>query len=566
MRFLKHTFSILLFSFLIAINFLCRGKHAVKEKEIVNAPAKMDERVNENISDILQYALANKGKINDSIKLFLTPVVQSFYDEKKYGNVWSKDEHWQAVADSLYDFIGHAELYGLFPNDYHLKDLLQIKRRLSRDTIAKTDAILWSDADLMLTDAFMRILQHLKQGRLLPDSVSVPKSNSATKSFFTNNLSNALKSNSVALILNSVEPKHSGYVELKEKLPEFLDSMDKTIYTYLFYPNKDSSAFIKDLQRRLQQSGFMDSTNKSIDSAELSGVIKKVQQKKHIKQDGKISTALINSLNSNDQEKFKRIAINLDRYKLLPDSLPEKYIWVNLPAYYLKVIEDDTVAIWSKVIVGKPETHTPVLNSYISDMVTYPQWTIPNSIIKKDILPALKSDPGYLSRKGFTLFDLKGEPVNPYSITWAKYTKGIPYKIRQGSGDDNALGILKFNFNNRYNVYLHDTNQRYLFKNTTRALSHGCVRVQKWEELAFFIARNDSSNAKEDDSLRYNSDSIKTWLANKVRKRIAVNTKLPLFIRYFTCEAKNNKIVFYDDIYGDDKILRGKYFAGKYAE
>jgi murein L,D-transpeptidase YcbB/YkuD len=196
-------------------------------------------------------------------------------------------------------------------------------------------------------------------------------------------------------------------------------------------------------------------------------------------------------------------------------------------------------------------------------MITYPKWTIPNSIIKNEILPALKKNAGYLARKGFHLVDAKGEMVDPWSVNWAKYTKGIPYNIVQGSGDDNALGIFKFNFNNPYSVYLHDTNQRYLFKNKARALSHGCVRVQDWEKLAFYIADNDSIYQKPGSVRLYNVDSIKNWLATKERKRIIVKNRIPLSIRYFTCEGKNGKIVFYDDIYGEDKLLREKYFARK---
>jgi murein L,D-transpeptidase YcbB/YkuD len=196
-------------------------------------------------------------------------------------------------------------------------------------------------------------------------------------------------------------------------------------------------------------------------------------------------------------------------------------------------------------------------------MVTYPQWTIPESIIKKDILPALKTNPGYLEKKGFNLVDSKGEVVDPYTVNWAKYKNGIPWKVMQGSGDDNALGIFKFNFSNPYSVYLHDTNERWLFKNSMRALSHGCVRVQNWEALAFYIARNDSLNKTKNNELSYTVDSIKTWLVNKDRKRIIVKNRLPLYIEYFTCEVKNNKLVFYDDIYNDDKMLADKYFANK---
>jgi len=110
---------------------------------------------------------------------------------------------------------------------------------------------------------------------------------------------------------------------------------------------------------------------------------------------------------------------------------------------------------------------------------------------------------------------------------------------------------------------LHDTNQRYLFANANRALSHGCVRVQNWEALAFLIAQNDSLATKEGHPLSYNSDSIKTWIANKSRKTIMIKKRMPLFIEYFTCEVKNGKLFFYNDVYNDDRYLEQKYFANK---
>lgn len=96
-----------------------------------------------------------------------------------------------------------------------------------------------------------------------------------------------------------------------------------------------------------------------------------------------------------------------------------------------------------------------------------------------------------------------------------------------------------------------------------RSLSHGCVRVQEWEKLAFYIIRNDSTKMPEGDTLAYNTDSITNWIANKERHRIPVKNKIPLFIRYFSCEGNNGSIKFYDDIYGEDKRLKEKYFAGK---
>ena len=543
--------------------FSCKAKHAAVEKQIVETPAEMDPKVAENIKEVLQYALDNNGKINDSIKLHLPVIVNSFYRNNNYNNTWSKDESWAPLADSLYNFIETAEAYGLFPSDYHYQELMKIKNVLAADTLAKRDANVWTKAELMLSDAFMQITKHLKQGRLLPDSISLTGDTTLTNDFFIKNLVTVNEQQTLLPLFKTLEPTHTGYIELKKAVKKFADSMDRKVYTYLVYPGKDSMAFISNLQKRLQQGKYLDPSVKHADSSQLAEAIKKFQKRRSIKADGKITAALVRNLNATDAEKFKRIAINIDRYKQLPARLPEKYIWVNLPGFYLRMYDADTIVFESKTIVGKPATPTPQLNSQITDMVTYPQWTIPNSIIKKDILPEMKKNADYLSRKGFHLVDLNGEAVDPWSVNWTKYSKGIPYKILQGSGDDNALGILKFNFNNPYDVYLHDTNQRYLFKNAARALSHGCVRVQQWEKLAYYIATNDSINQKPGTAPSYTIDSIKTWLANKERKRIIVKNRIPLFIRYFTCEVKNGKIIFYDDIYGEDKMLREKYFAGK---
>ena len=202
-----------------------------------------------------------------------------------------------------------------------------------------------------------------------------------------------------------------------------------------------------------------------------------------------------------------------------------------------------------------------MLTSEITQLITYPQWVPPPSIVAKEILPGVKKDPGYLSRKGFSLVDSKGNEVDPYSVNWSKYNKTMPYRVVQGSGDANALGIMKFVFNNKYSVYLHDTNQRYLFANSMRSLSHGCVRVQEWQKLALYIMKNDSLNAVGNNYTKI--DSVMTWLQRKEKRSIPVRNKIPVYIRYFTCEGKKDGFVFYDDIYNEDKYLREKYFASK---
>ncbi|HRP18726.1 MAG TPA: L,D-transpeptidase family protein, partial [Ginsengibacter sp.] len=344
-------------------------------------------------------------------------------------------------------------------------------------------------------------------------------------------------------------------------VPSFVKEMDTTHYDFIPFPDKDSLGLIRNVYSRLLKAGFADSSSIAPDSAAFASALKRYQAKMGLEADGKLGKMTIGRLNQTDDRRFRMIALSLDKYRRRA-TMPQTYIWANIPSFRLDVWVDDTLRLQSRIVVGKPTTPTPTLVSGINNMVTFPIWTIPESIIKTEILPQLRKDPGYLARKGYNLFTNKGEEVDPFSVDWSKYKNGIPWRIIQGSGDDNALGIFKFNFNNPFSVYLHDTNQRYLFGNTNRALSHGCVRVQKWRELADIIANRDSVLSAK-TRLAYNMDSIKVWLGEGARKTIYMKNKFPLYIDYFTCDDNNGKLGFYDDIYNEDALLIEKYFTAK---
>lgn len=546
----------------------CNDHSTKEDKGAVTKPDDMNEKMADQVKAALDKTAANAGKLDDSTQLISYHIVEQFYKKNDYAPVWSSAAKWQPLGDSLYNFIKDAENEGLFPNDYHFRHLKVLRDTLDRDSLARLNAQFWTRAEVLLTDGFMHLIKDLKQGRLQADSLSMNKDSVLVDKFFIATLNDLVEKKNFTGTLISLQPKHKNYWELKRGIKKFVDSMDRRVFTHIVFPfkrgdAKDSLYFIKLLQKRLTESNCMQSGVKQADSATLANAIKKYQVQKGLTADGKYGRNLINALNSNDAEKFKRIAITLDRYKQLPPKMPEKYIWVNLPSYYMQMMNSDTVVFESKVICGKPETRTPLLTSEISDIITYPTWTVPTSIIVKQYLPRLKSNPNYISRLGLKLVNGKGETISPGSVNWSKYSRGIPYRIVQGSGDNNSLGVIKFNFDNPYAVYLHDTNQRYLFKNASRALSHGCVRVQEWEKLAYYIADNDSILSKRNDTLRYTSDSIKNWIANKERHRIDVKNHIPLYIRYFSCEGKNGEVKFYEDIYGEDRQLMEKYFAKK---
>jgi murein L,D-transpeptidase YcbB/YkuD len=255
-------------------------------------------------------------------------------------------------------------------------------------------------------------------------------------------------------------------------------------------------------------------------------------------------------------DRFRQIAVNLDKYKLLPDTLPSTRVWVNIPSYQLKLYEADTLVVESKVIVGKAKTPTPELVSMIRNFITYPQWTVPSSIVHKEMIPKIQQNIDYLVKQNLMVVDKNDNLVDPNTINWSKMSKKyFPYVIRQRQGDDNSLGVIKFNFRNKHSVYLHDTNARWLFQQSKRSLSHGCVRVQKWKELAEFLVRK--------DSLTMPTDTLSNWIKRKEKHEVSGFERVPIYFRYFTCEAVDGKIRFYEDIYGIDSKFVEHYFATK---
>ncbi len=540
----------------------CKNKGGTRKDTIAVTPEQLQAKATDIIRSSIIHAAASGGTLSDSVILSQSRLSKLLYEKYEYVPVWCKEKNWLPAGDSFFHFIDKAQLFGLFPEDYHAKEIAAIRAQFYNDSLGKhdrKDALLWAKADMMLTDAFFQMVKDIKLGRLPQDSITLRKDSVLTDSFYMSQF-DGIQQTSFAQVFQSLEPQHKGYLALKKAIPKFLDSADHRSFTKVPAPGKDPVGFNKALQKRLFEQGFIAYDSVAADSASIAQAVKKFQEKKNITVDGRAGEGTLRMLNDNDRDRFIRIAISMDKYKMLPEKMPSKYVWVNIPSYYMQLMDGDSVKINSKVVVGKTKTRTPVLTSNINELITYPQWVPPPSIVMKEILPAVKKNPGYLAKKGFSLVDSKGEEVDPYTVDWSKYSKGIPYRVVQGSGDANALGIMKFVFSNKYSVYLHDTNQRYLFGAAMRSLSHGCVRVQEWDKLTYYLLRNDSLSIGRGYS---KADSVRTWLQNKQKRSVALKNKMPVFIRYITCEGKNGGIIFYDDIYGDDKKLKERYFASK---
>ncbi len=533
----------------------CHDKNSKDEKDNQKgAPAAI--KGGTDIRSMLQFAADNNDQLNDTTSLNYRKLLDSVYEANNFTPLWSDKQRWRAPGDSLFDFIVNSKDYGLFPSDYHYSGLAFIRRVIDEDTVARKNALFWARADLMLTDAFFTFVKHLKQGRIPYDSVTLRKDSVLADTIFTRTLASALQSGTISLSLHALEPKYKGYDSLKAYIKDFLATAHLRKLTWIDYPNKDSVTLHRSLFRRLQEVGYIDSAAVDADTAAMAGAIRSYQKANKMKVTGKPSEDLVTMMNNSDWEKFKRIAITLDRYKLLPDTLPYVYVWVNLPSFTLQVVDSDTVVLESKVIVGAPKTRTPLLTSEISNFITFPQWTVPMSIIMKEMLPAIKNNVDYLRKQNLMIVDDNDSVRDPLKINWKRLNKNnFPYQIKQRQGDDNSLGVMKFNFRNKYDVYLHDTNVRWMFDKNFRALSHGCVRVKEWRKLSDFLVRN--------DTMRYHPDTLRAWIKRQEKHTIYGFARVPIYLRYFTCEGKKGKILFHDDIYFEDRELRNRYFANK---
>jgi murein L,D-transpeptidase YcbB/YkuD len=540
---------------LFVVTISCNDSTDEIKPDFVAEPENISTHVSKNLEKLLALSKENRSRLNDSTVLSQILLTDNFYKKNDHQPIWSDNGQWLPVTSELISFFDSCRYYGLFPSDYHQEEIESVKSK-TLDSLSALDAMLWTTGEILLTDAFMGIAHDIRLGRLPLDTITGRKDSTVTAEVFGGLLNRFSKQGNLSQLMKELEPKHEEYVKLKEGLYDFLDSAEFKRTTYISYPSKDSLAMMDQLQRRLFELDYLLSPKEELDSTAWKQVIRKYQKDQKLTVTGKLNASTVHKLNFTDLEKFKQVAVTMDKLKQIPDTLPATRVWVNIPAYFLKVYEEDTVALESRVIVGTSKTPTPEIVSIIGNFVTYPQWTVPFSIIHKEMIPRIQKDINYLAKQNLMVVDKDDNIIDPATINWSKMSKKyFPYMIKQRQGDDNSLGVMKFNFRNKHSVYLHDTNARWLFQKSQRSLSHGCVRVQKWKELAEFLVRK--------DTLTIPVDSLNSWISRKEKRVVQGFERVPIFIRYFTCEGREGKIRFYDDIYGSDKLLREKYFSNK---
>lgn len=522
------------------------GKHDQK-KDLVRLPQLVNEHVNTHLEELLAELDSTDKFVLYHDSIIAPDWVRLAYEIKEFKPLWTSRAQILPATDSLIKHINSAWIWGLNPEEYHrhLIDSLY-KGRVDNET-GKYDAMRIAELEILLTDAFYKMAVHVSKGRIMPDTLIVNRFKRNEINFKPEELlKKFITTADLAGTFRPFEPKHKSYHLTKEGVKEFFIRFAHTNWDSIPPRDKDPGLYYSRLKARLAAWNLYDSTAGTNDSVRISAAVKRFQEMRGLEADGKVGKFTLKALNQKPKDYLKQFAVNLERWRVEPDSLPVRYVWVNIPEYRMRLIDSDTVFLESRVVVGAPKTQTPELKSTIRYFTLYPFWNVPFSIATKEMIPIVQKDTSYLRKKNFEVLDRKGNIVDPTTLDWKRFNKNyFPYRFRQREGEDNSLGILKFQFHNKHGVYMHDTNSKNFFGKEVRAFSHGCIRLEKFKELAEYLITPDTSKIPV--------DSLRRRMNEKIQRTINLSRPVRIYTKYYTAVPREGKVVLHLDIYGRDE-------------
>jgi L,D-transpeptidase YcbB len=498
--------------------------------------------------------------------LFSSVVLRRFYSERLFLPAWTDGAALPEIAYEMRYEIQQVQFDGLNPNDYHLQAINQLFNRFesARRGQGEFSMVDFANLDVLLTDAYIIISSHLYLGKINPESLKSEWNiqRSAPELMIDERLNQALQNQSIRKSFEELYPSFLVYKKMRDAL-RFLYEDEKRFQSNPLAQWKtlkidksiklgDSHSQMDEIRARLRFWKYLDDDqpedHKIYDSLMQPAIIK-LQKRHGMEPDGVIGQGTIHALNQKPTDLIATARINMERFRWLPENVKDQeVILVNTANFQLDFIAKKDTLLSSRVIVGKNYHSTPQFSAEMSYLVFSPTWTIPNSITRNEIIPAVKKNPDYLRSKNMKVLTANGQEVNAASIDWQKVNpRNFPYIIRQEPGEQNALGLVKFMFPNKYSVYIHDTPARSLFAREDRALSHGCIRLQKPFEFAKILLQQDPT---------WTDEKIRESMKLSKERIVNLDRKIPVVILYLTfwTDSSGNEY-FRRDIYNRDQEI-----------
>jgi murein L,D-transpeptidase YcbB/YkuD len=453
------------------------------------------------------------------------------YAEHDFQPLWSGDAEALERQRMARGELARAEEHGLEPSRY----------ASAGSSLAVENA---TETDVRLTLDVLRYARDIRSGRLLPHEVyrdvDLPQATFDPAA----DLVSAVRRSEIANFFADLPPVQPEYQRLVAALARY-----RGIEARGGWPSIPGNREVKTDGTDPRLRVLMERLRvEDPEAADPVTAVKRYQQRNGLTADGRPGALTLEMLNVSATERVAQIAANLERWRWLPRPFETRYIAVNVPDQSLQLIDNGKVLLTSRVIVGRPQTPTPIFRATAIAITVNPAWNVPRSIAVKEILPRLKREPAYLATQDMVLVNGPADDRSGARINWQRMTADrFPYEIRQLPGAKNALGKLKFELPNRFSVYLHDTPGRAAFERDRRALSHGCIRVQEILPLAALAMSGESNIARE---------NLDTLIAGGETVQIALSESLPVYVLYWTAIAsEDGSVGFRRDLYGRDRRL-----------
>lgn len=458
-----------------------------------------------------------------------------FYKSRNYQYAWFDSTGLAEQANNFMNLLD-ITIAQLDDSSLYNKKLNQLYVRVQADSAKHKRSL---QTELYLTGQFFEYASKVYKGSDIDATELgwyIPRRKYNLTALLDSAIGTAIKKQTLYLPLNrqfnTLREAIAKYNQIKKK-----DTWDSIAVPSKPYKSGDTSQAITLIKHRLFLLGdYADNDSSNVYDSSFAAAVKSYQHRLGLVEDGALGVNTMKELNIPITERIKSLLINLERIRWMPAENDSSFILVNIPEFKLHVFDSGQQKFQMRIIVGKEGTSTVIFTGDLKYIVFSPYWNVPESIVRKEIVPGMKRGVNYIQKHNM---EITGN------------ANGLPL-VRQKPGNDNALGNVKFLFPNEFNIYLHDTPNRDLFSQNNRMFSHGCIRIQEPQKLAEYLLRNNP---------QYTPEIIDSLMHLGKEKWVTLNHPVRVYLGYFTAWVDvDGKVNFRKDIYGHDQKMAAKLF------
>jgi len=481
-----------------------------------------------------------------------SPAIAEFYQNHEFAPLWtgnSNKTRWRALMDAL----GNASAQGLPTASYNAAALASAYDRARSPS--ERGAF-----EIQASQAFLKYASDVQSGVVNPVTID-PNMTLVPPRRGQRNLLDAFSKSTPSAFMAALEPRNPDYPRLlneKIRIEQVIASggWGAKVSARALKPG-DSGPQVAAMRARLLAMGYGSAGSGTQYDAALEHAVAQFQTDNGLNNDGVAGTFTLNAINTSPKQRLVQVVVGLERLRWLNKPLGRRYIMVNEADFTATVIDGGKPVFSTRVVIGKPgRWRTPEFEQMMTHLIINPSWFVPGSIAGGEYLPQLLSNPGVLDRQGIVMTNTAGVVVDPTTVDFTQYSKtNFPFSLRQPPGDDNALGMVKFMFPNRFSIYLHDTPAKALFAKDIRTYSHGCVRLQDPTGLANVLLGAQSADPQA---------MFDAYVAAGVEATVGLQQPVPIYLVYRTAiVGPNNQVAYRTDAYDvDQKVFAALSKAG----